>query len=97
MLADPARAAETCTALRGDGSVIGQFKYRLNGHISTDGNHDFRYGVAAARMKFQKDRGQHASFWLQPTEYNDEATTAKRTAPRSTSSSGSARAASRAA
>ena len=77
VLADPARAAESCTALRGDGSVIGQFKYRLNGHISTNGNHDFRYGVAAARMKFQKERGQHASFWLQPTEYKPEATTAK--------------------
>ena len=24
------------------------------------------YGVAAARMKFQQARGQHASFWLQP-------------------------------
>ncbi len=76
-MADPARAAETCTALRGDGSVIGKFKYRLNGHISTNGNHDFRYGVAAARMKFQKERGQHASFWLQPTGAKPEATTAK--------------------
>ena len=78
VMADPARAAETCTALRGDGTVIGQYKYRLNGHISTDGNHDFRYGVAAARMKFQKEPGQHASFWLQPTVPNYEATTAKK-------------------
>jgi beta-glucanase (GH16 family) len=77
VLADPARAAESCTALRGDGSVIGQFKYRLNGHISTNGNHDFRYGVAAARMKFQKERGQHASFWLQPTVHKPTASTAK--------------------
>ena len=72
MLADPARATESCTAYRADGSTIGQFRYRLNGHISTEGKHDFKFGVAAARMKFQKARGQHASFWLQPTDYNDE-------------------------
>ena len=75
--ADPARTAEACTAKRADGSTIGNFKYRLNGHISTIGDHDFRYGVAAARMKFQKEKGQHASFWLQPTVDKPEATTAK--------------------
>jgi len=72
---DPARP-EPCTAYRADGSRVGQFNYRLNGHISTDGVHDFTYGVAAARMKFQELRGQHASFWLQPTTIR-EATTAK--------------------
>ena len=76
VLADPARATESCTAYRADGSTIGQFRYRLNGHISTDGNHDFKYGVAAARMKFQKARGQHASFWLQPSTFNEHGTSA---------------------
>ena len=28
---------------------------------------DLRYGVAAARVKFQQSRGQHGAFWLQPT------------------------------
>jgi beta-glucanase (GH16 family) len=78
VLADPARAAETCTAYRGDGKKIGQFKYRLNGHVSTQGRYDFKYGVAAARMKFQKSKGQHTSFWLQPTTLRPAATTAAR-------------------
>ena len=48
------------------GNVIGQYPYRLNGHISTQNSADFLYGVAAARMKFQRDPGAHAAFWLQP-------------------------------
>jgi beta-glucanase (GH16 family) len=28
--------------------------------------HYFRYGVLAARIKFQKMQGQHASLWMQP-------------------------------
>ena len=73
---DPARAGEMCTAYRADGTAIGQFRYRLNGHVSTAGHAQFRYGVAAARMKLQKSRGQHASFWLQPVPYRPHATTA---------------------
>jgi len=57
---------ETCTASDVDGNVIGQYPYRLNGHISTQHSADFLYGVAAARMKFQRDPGAHAAFWLQP-------------------------------
>lgn len=39
--------------------------YYLNGHISTELTYSFTYGVAAARVKFQKPRGMHGSFWLQ--------------------------------
>jgi beta-glucanase (GH16 family) len=40
--------------------------YYYNGHISTDGKFAFRYGYAAARVKFQRGQGQHGGFWLQP-------------------------------
>lgn len=44
------------------------YEWRLNGHIGTqDAEKDFLYGFAAARVKVQPLRGQHASFWLQPT------------------------------
>jgi len=76
VIKDPARA-DKCTALRADGTAIGQFDYRLNGHISSQRSYDFTYGVAAARMKFPELRGQHASFWLQPTTLRPAATTAK--------------------
>jgi len=72
---DPARP-EPCTAYRADGSLVGQFRYRLNGHVSTAGQKSLHYGFAAARMKFQKDRGQHASFWMQPVPYLPNATSA---------------------
>jgi beta-glucanase (GH16 family) len=64
VIKDPYRS-DQCTAKR-DGKVLGKYAYRLNGHISTDDKVSFKYGFAAARMKFQKARGQHASFWLQP-------------------------------
>ncbi len=57
---------ETCTATDAAGTAIGPYPYRLNGHISTQHSADFLYGVAAARMKFQRDPGAHAAFWLQP-------------------------------
>ncbi len=66
VLADPARS-DLCTAYRKDGSVIGQYRYRLNGHIGTQLSADLRYGVAAARVRFPQSRGQHGAFWLQPT------------------------------
>ena len=50
----------------GDSAPTGTYRYRINGHVSTEDTADFMYGVAAARMKFQRARGQHASFWLQP-------------------------------
>jgi beta-glucanase (GH16 family) len=42
------------------------YDWRLNGHITTEKSHSFKYGTFAARMKFQPLRGQHASFWLWP-------------------------------
>ena len=44
----------------------GKYFYRLNGHVGTQGTYSFRYGYAAARMKMQKQRGQHGGFWMQP-------------------------------
>ena len=64
VIKDPTRS-DLCTAKQ-DGNVLGKYAYRLNGHIATEDKVSFKYGVAAARMKFQKMRGQHASFWLQP-------------------------------
>jgi beta-glucanase (GH16 family) len=37
----------------------------LNGHISTEASYSFTYGIAAARIKFQRPRGAHGSFWSQ--------------------------------
>lgn len=54
-----------CPALK-RGEVAGRYAYRLNGHIGTDNAFSFRYGVAAARIKFPRLRGQHGSFWMQP-------------------------------
>ncbi len=61
---DKSRGNKKCVAKRADRTVIGKFRYRVNGHIGSD--QSFTYGVAAARMKFQKSKGQHASFWMQP-------------------------------
>jgi beta-glucanase (GH16 family) len=65
VLIDPDRTDEKCTAKNAKGEVIGTFDYRLNGHIMTNG-HFFRFGVLAARIKFQELQGQHASLWMQP-------------------------------
>jgi hypothetical protein len=55
----------TCPALR-RGEIAGRYAYRLNGHVGTDSAFSFKYGVAAARIKFPRLRGQHGSFWMQP-------------------------------
>jgi beta-glucanase (GH16 family) len=47
-----------------------KISYRLNGHVGTENAFDFKYGVAAARIKMQKSQGQHASFWSQPNGGN---------------------------
>ncbi len=47
-----------------------RISYRVNGHVGTEGMFDFKYGVAAARIKTQKLQGQHASFWMQPVGQN---------------------------
>jgi beta-glucanase (GH16 family) len=64
VIKDPTK--KTLCKARERGEVAGKFAYRLNGHIGTEYKYGFKYGVAAARMKMQALRGQHASFWLQP-------------------------------
>jgi hypothetical protein len=68
VLNDPDRPTgplDTSPKCRYDGR---NYEWRLNGHIGTqESGRDFRYGYAAARVKFQPRRGQHGSFWLQPT------------------------------
>jgi beta-glucanase (GH16 family) len=64
VIKDPARS-DKCVAKK-DGKSTGKFAYRLNGHIGTQGGFSFKYGFAAARIKFQKMRGQHGAFWMQP-------------------------------
>ena len=58
--------ATTRCRIRGRDARAGRFAYRLNGHIGTQHAFAFRYGVAAARVKFHRLRGQHGAFWLQP-------------------------------
>ena len=58
---------DLCTAYRANGEVIGQFGYRLNGHISTAGSQELTFGVVAARVRFQQPPGQHGALWLQPS------------------------------
>ena len=54
-------------AYRANGDLIGDFNYRLNGHISTAGQQELTYGVVAARMRFAQSPGQHGALWLQPS------------------------------
>jgi hypothetical protein len=77
VLADPGRTGEACQPTNASGDPVGDrtYAYRLNGHVSTQSTFDFQYGVAAARMKFQHSRGQHASFWMQPRGLLEEGTT----------------------
>ena len=65
VLLDPDRAGEKCHAKNPDGKGLGKFGYRINGPVMTNG-HYFRYGVLAARIRFQELQGQHASLWMQP-------------------------------
>ncbi len=60
-------ATTRCTVSGRDASD-GTYAYRLSGHIGTQGAYSFRYGVAAARVKFQRLRGQHGAFWMQPVD-----------------------------
>ena len=66
-LADP-DATTPCYTYDEHGTQLGTVPhaYRINGHVSTQYSGDFLYGVAAARMRFHRTRGSHASFWLQP-------------------------------
>ena len=66
VIKDPARRDTKCRAVDQRGKFLGRYSWRLNGHISTGGERSFRYGVSAARVKFQQHRGQHGSFWMKP-------------------------------
>jgi hypothetical protein len=66
VIKDPARRHTKCRAVDQHGKFVGRYSWRLNGHISTGGARAFRYGVSAARVKFQARRGQHGAFWMQP-------------------------------
>ena len=66
VLPDPELAGELCPTYDAAGTHLGDYAYRLNGHVSTEQSFDFMYGVAAARMRFQRRPGQHGAFWMQP-------------------------------
>ena len=66
VIKDP-EAMTRCT-VRGRDATPRKYAYRLSGHIGTQGAFSFRYGVAAARVKFQRLRGQHGAFWMQPVD-----------------------------
>ena len=63
VLRDPERPGITCSTE--DDGRHGRY---LNGHVSTARSFAFTHGVAAARVKFQRPRGQHGAFWLQPSD-----------------------------
>ena len=92
VLLDRGRApTRSATAKNANGKAIGNFDYRLNGHVMTNG-HYFRYGVLAARIKFQERQGQHALAVDAAGDLREHHRLGQGRRPRSTSSSGSARA-----
>ena len=60
---DPERD-DACTFTNKEGIEQSTF-YRLNGQVGSQGRFEYKYGVAAARIKFQQLRGQHGAFWMQ--------------------------------
>lgn len=69
VLDDPERldALGPCDASHGNEYDDHDSWYR-NGHISTQRRFSFRHGVAAARVRFDRERGAHGAFWLQTTQ-----------------------------
>lgn len=61
---DPNRRGDICKWRKPGTSKKFKFPYYLNGHVGTDAKFSFRYGTAAARVKFQQPRGMHGSFWM---------------------------------
>jgi len=64
---DPSRTGETChysTARYGDGAS----PYLVNTQIDSRKGYHFTHGFAAARIKWQRPKGMHGGFWLQPLE-----------------------------
>lgn len=68
---DPDRD-DPCTFTNAQGVEQTTF-YRLNGHVGTQGRFQYKYGVAAARVRFQEARGQHGAFWMQAPVVDDGA------------------------
>ncbi len=62
---DAAYEPGTCSWENPSTGASGTSDYFLNAHIGTEGAYSFRYGVAAARVKFQQPQGMHGAFWLQ--------------------------------
>lgn len=62
VLKDPKRKRKCVTRV---GGKTVRHAYRLNGHVGTQESYTFTYGVAAARVKFPRQAGQHGAFWLQ--------------------------------
>lgn len=52
----------------GEVSQPGPAAYYLNGHVGTNNQFSFRYGVAAARVKFERPQGLHGAFWMQSVD-----------------------------
>ncbi|CAM3759204.1 glycoside hydrolase family 16 protein [Nocardioides zeicaulis] len=61
---DPTREGDTCQ-LPGRRK---RYPFRVNGHVGTQGTYGFTYGYAAARIRTQSARGQHAAFWMQSVD-----------------------------
>ncbi len=59
------RTRGTCAWSNETSGDSGTDDWFLNAHIGTQDAFSFRYGVAAARVRFQKPRGMHGAFWLQ--------------------------------
>lgn len=71
VMKDPSRRGDRCSYVAALDGKKRTTVYRLNGHVGTQPGiarqgYSFRYGYAAARIKFQPLRGQHGAFWLQP-------------------------------
>lgn len=77
VLKDPDNRSKCAGVL--NGKKTGMFARRLNGHISTDGKVSFRYGFAAARLKFPRKQGQHGGFWLMPQVHESGTVDPRRT------------------
>ena len=71
VMRDEARRLLEGACVAADGNTSSNRDWFKNGHISTAGDrYSFRYGVAAARVKFDRRVGAHGSFWLQSTVQN---------------------------
>ena len=59
----------TCTYALKDGSNRST-PYLVNSQVVTEDSFSFTYGVAAARVKMARPRGQHSGVWLAPADPN---------------------------